>query len=120
MAESGRANAVICVDFLNFVRGGGVPADLRALDPRRLPYAQLTDGVLGPGEPDPARLGRLGPNERRLLGEGVVPVAAILDALPPDLPLSVELPPPRGTRPSAVEWAKVTAANARRFLAGRS
>jgi sugar phosphate isomerase/epimerase len=111
---------VICLDPLNFVRGGGLPDDLRALEPRRLPYAQITDGVLGPGEPDPARLGRMGPNERRLLGEGVVPVGAILDALPPDLPLSVELPPARGTRPSAVEWAKATAANVRGFLAARS
>jgi sugar phosphate isomerase/epimerase len=120
IGESARANAVICLDPLNFVRGGGVPADVRALDPGLFPYAQITDGVLGPGEPDPARLGRMGPNERRLLGEGVVPVAAILDALPPDLPLSVELPPARGTRPSAAEWAKATAANVRGFLAGRS
>jgi sugar phosphate isomerase/epimerase len=118
VAESARANAVICLDPLNFVRGGGVPQDLRALDPRLFPYAQITDGVLGPGEPDPARLGRMGPNERRLLGEGVVPVAAILDALPPNVPLSVELPPPRGARPPPAEWAKVTARNVRGFLAG--
>ena len=99
--ESVRSNAVICLDPLNFVRGGGVPAEVSALEPRLFPYAQITDGVLGPGEPDPGRLGRMGPNQRRLLGEGVVPVAAILDALPADLPLSVELPPAKGARPSA-------------------
>lgn len=118
IAESARANAVICLDPLNFVRGGGVPADVKALDPGLFPYAQVSDGVLGPGEPDPAMLGRMGPNQRRLLGEGVVPVAAILDALPAGLPLSVELPPAKGARPSAAEWAKATAENVRRFLAG--
>ena len=116
IGESGRANAVICLDPLNFVRGGGVPAEVAALDPRLFPYAQLSDGVLGPGEPDRAALGRMGPNQRRLLGEGVVPVAAILDALPRGLPLSVELPPAKGTRPAATEWSKVTADNVRRFL----
>jgi hypothetical protein len=59
----------------------------------------------------------MGPNQRRLLGEGVVPLAALLDALPPGLPLSVELPPPPGARPAAAEWAKTTAANVRGFLA---
>jgi sugar phosphate isomerase/epimerase len=117
VAESGRANAVICLDPLNFVRGGGVPAEVKALDPRLFPYAQISDGVLGPGEPDPALAGRMGPNQRRLLGEGVVPVAALLDALPAGLPLSVELPPPAGARPAAAEWAKATAANVRGFLA---
>jgi sugar phosphate isomerase/epimerase len=118
IAESTRANAVICLDPLNFVRGGGVPAEVKALDPRLFPYAQISDGVLGPGEPDPAALGRMGPNQRRLLGDGVVPVAAILDALPEGVPLSVELPPAKGARPPAAEWAKATAENVRRFLAG--
>lgn len=120
VAESARANAAICVDPLNFVRGGGAPGDLAAYDPQLFPFAQITDGVLGPGEPDPARLGRMGPNQRRLLGEGVVPIAAILDALPPGIPLSVELPPAQGAHPAAAEWARVTLENVRGFLARRA
>jgi sugar phosphate isomerase/epimerase len=116
VAESARANAAICVDPLNFVRGGGVPGDLAAIDPRLFPYAQITDGVLGPGEPDPALLGRMGPNQRRLLGAGDVPIVAILDALPPGVPLSVELPPAKGARPPAAEWARATLENVRGFL----
>jgi hypothetical protein len=34
------------------------------------------------------------------------------------VPLSVELPPAKGARPPPAEWAKVTAENVRRFLAG--
>jgi sugar phosphate isomerase/epimerase len=123
LAGVGRENAVICLDPLNHVRGGGTVAELRALDPRLLPYAQISDGVLGPGEPDPTELGRMSPNQRRLPGEGTLPLDEILDALPPGLPLSVELPMPDGERTSARDWARTTAERTRRFLdahAGRA
>ena len=111
-------NAVICLDPLNLLRGGGDATSLRGLDARLFPYAQITDGVLGPGEPDPARLGQLGPAERRMLGDGVVPLGAILAALPPGLPLSVELPAPPGVTVSARDWAAHALAETRRYLAG--
>ncbi len=116
VAESGRANAAICLDPVNFVRSGGTAAEIRSLDPALFPYAQISDGILGPGEPHLALLGRMGPNQRRLLGEGTMPMAAILDALPAGLPLSVELPAPEGAPHSAREWAKVTLENTQRFL----
>jgi len=50
-------------------------------------------------------------------GEGTLPLRELLAALPPDIPLSVELPislAPQGTR--AHEWAKTTLAATRRFL----
>jgi sugar phosphate isomerase/epimerase len=117
--ESGRANVAICIDPLNFLRAGDTAEDLRKLDPKLFPFAQLTDGLLGPGEPDKARLGRMGPNRRRMLGEGVVPLNDILDALPRGIPLSVELPSPEGSTASPREWAKVAHDNARDFLARR-
>ena len=116
LSELGRKNAVVCLDPLNFVRSGGSAALLRGLDPRLFPYAQISDGVLGPGEPDLTKLGRMSPNQRRLPGEGRLPLRDILDALPPGLPLSVELPMPTTARLSAREWAKTTAASTRRFL----
>ena len=116
LSELGRKNAVVCLDPLNFVRSGGSAALLRGLDPRLFPYAQISDGVLGPGEPDLTKLGRMSPNQRRLPGEGRLPLRDILDALPPGLPLSVELPMPTTTRLSAREWAQTTAASTRRFL----
>jgi sugar phosphate isomerase/epimerase len=116
LAEVGCENAVVCLDPLNLIRSGGSAADLKAVDARLLPYAQISDGVLGPGEPDLTKLGRMTPNQRRLPGEGTLPLHQILDALPSGLPLSVELPMPATARVPAREWAKTTAESTRRFL----
>jgi sugar phosphate isomerase/epimerase len=116
IAESGCRNAAICVDPLNFSRAGDHAADLARLDPRLLPYAQICDGIIGPDEPDPALLGRMSPNRRCLLGHGMVPLDAIFDALPPGLPLSIELPPPDGATHSPAEWAKLVLDDARGYL----
>ena len=118
--EAGRANAAVCLDPLNFVRGGGRPAELAALDPRLFPYLQLTDGFLEPGEPDPARLGRMGANRRCLMGEGDVPMREILAALPAGLALSVEFPPAIRPGVPAREWAKIVARTCRTYLDGKA
>ncbi len=73
IAQSGRPNAAVCLDPLNMLRGTGGPELLVGLDPRLFPYAQITDGLLGPGEPDLERARQNGPNIRRMPGEGVVP-----------------------------------------------
>jgi sugar phosphate isomerase/epimerase len=109
-----RSNAVVCLDPLNFHRGGERAADLRALDPALFPYAQITDGLVDPHE-DMSLLGRMSPNRRALVGEGVVPLRDILDALPHGLPLSVELPIPKSAVPR--QWGALTARTTRRFLA---
>jgi sugar phosphate isomerase/epimerase len=118
IADAGRSNAAVCVDPLNFARAGDRIADLKQVDPRYLPYAQITDGIIGPDEPNPALLGRMGPNRRSLLGQGNVPLREILAALPAGIPLSIETPPPAGSTHSADEWAKIVMANTRDFLAG--
>lgn len=125
IAEAGRANAVLCVDPVNFVRGGGTPADIRAADASLFPYAQLGDGILNPGEPDPALLGRMKNNERTLYGAGMIDLHGILDALPAGLPLSIEMPvklsaafPDRnGIEMSAAEWTGFLGAHTREYLA---
>ena len=116
IAESGRKNAVVCMDPLNFFRAGEHPGDLNGLDPELFPYAQVSDGIRG-ADDDLANLGHMGPNQRRMLGEGEVPMAALLDALPRGLPLSIELPMPKGERHSANEWATLVVRNVRGFLA---
>jgi sugar phosphate isomerase/epimerase len=117
-ADAARPNAAICVDPLHFARSGGTPAQLAALDPALFPYAQLSDGVLGPGEPNLACVRANGLGERRLPGEGALPLAALLRALPPGLPLSVEVPFPAGAALTAEQWARRVLEHTRRFLAG--
>jgi sugar phosphate isomerase/epimerase len=125
IAEAGRSNAAICIDPLHFTRTGGRPADITALGPGMFPYTQINDGVLFPGEPDPARFGKMPQGERRMLGQGDVRLRDLLDALPEGLPLSVEIPIQLGTglrdvdaHPySPSEWASVAIRNTRDFLA---
>jgi sugar phosphate isomerase/epimerase len=90
---SGHENTSVVVDFLHFSRSGGLPAHIGAVDPALFHYAQVCDA--GPDMPAPtdtpalireARTGRLLP------GEGVLPVADIVKALPADLPLAIEAP----------------------------
>jgi sugar phosphate isomerase/epimerase len=107
IAEAGRKNAAVCLDPLNFVRGGGKASDLKALDPALVPYLQLTDGFLDPGT---------GPNRRCLMGEGDVPMREILAALPGGLALSVEFPITIQKRLGPREWAKHVADTSRRYL----
>lgn len=116
LAESGHANVAICIDPLNFARAGDTVAALRAIDPKLLPYAQITDGIVGRDEPNPALLGRMPPNQRRLCSEGNVPLGDILDALPPGIPLSIEQPPPQGSPYTAAQWAKLVRDDAQRYL----
>jgi sugar phosphate isomerase/epimerase len=114
--DAGCTNVAICVDPLNFSRAGDHASDLTRIDPKLLPYAQICDGIIGPDEPNPALLGRMSPNRRCLLGQGDVPLADILDALPPGLPLSIELPPPSDRTVGAAEWAKAVLEDARGYL----
>jgi sugar phosphate isomerase/epimerase len=120
IAEAGSSSAVICLDPLNLVRAGEGARDIAAMDPRLFPFAQLTDGFVDARE-TPAMLGRMAPNRRAMLGEGNLPIAAILDALPAGIPLSVETPMSIAggeSHPSPLDWAKAALANARSFLAG--
>ena len=123
IAEAGRDNAAVCIDPLHFTRTGGQPADIAALDPKLFPYTQINDGVLFPGEPNPAHFGKMPQGERRMLGKGNVDLPGLLDAMPAGLPLSVEIPISLGaglrdvsTRPySPAEWAKIALDDTRDF-----
>jgi sugar phosphate isomerase/epimerase len=101
--ETGRKNAVVCIDPTAFARAGDTPASLQRRDPALLPYTQLNDGKREGGP-------RLRP------GDGEAAVAALLSALPKDIPLSLEWPPPRDSSYSAEEWARVAMEGTRRFL----
>lgn len=116
--ESGR-DAVICIDPLHLARSGGRPADVQALPAKYFPYAQISDGFLEPGEPNPALFGKLGHGRRAMPGEGMLPLREVVAALPKDVPLSVELPHALGAQgTSARDWARIALDKTRSFLAG--
>ncbi|URW75100.1 sugar phosphate isomerase/epimerase [Sphingomonas donggukensis] len=89
-AASGRTDAGVLIDAFHLARSGGVPADI-PVDTSRCGYVQLCD-IAGPipgamteviAE---ARAGRLYP------GDGEIDLPALLRALPPGIPVSVEVP----------------------------
>jgi sugar phosphate isomerase/epimerase len=117
LIEESKRDAVMCIDPLHLARSGGTPADVKALDAKYFPYAQISDGVLEPGEPNPGLFGKLGMGQRKLPGEGTLPLRELLAALPKDIPLSVELPhslAPAGTSPR--DWATMTLQSVRSYV----
>jgi sugar phosphate isomerase/epimerase len=120
--ETKRANVAVCVDPLNFTRSGGKIEEVAAIDRKYLPYAQLSDGIVYADEHTPSASMR--PNVRRLPGEGDVPLADILSALPDGIALSVEFPQASsvsadGTHAgmAAFDWAKLVLDRSRNYLA---
>jgi sugar phosphate isomerase/epimerase len=100
-----RSNGGVTIDPLHLRRFGGIPLQLRAIDPALLLYYQICDAPLAPptGLPRPRRLARgqsldiddlaLEARAARLLpGEGELPLKEIVAAMPDDIPVSVEAP----------------------------
>ena len=102
IADTSRANAVICLDPLQYFRAGHSVDLLKGQDPRLFPYTQITDGLATGG--------------RSALGEGAVPLREMLAVLPADLPLSLEWPAPAGTSYAATEWATIALEHTHRYL----
>jgi sugar phosphate isomerase/epimerase len=107
IAESGRDNAVICLDPFHFWRVGHTADLLGTADSRLFPYTQIDDGVDTDGPP---------PRGRREIGKGMVPLFDILDALPANLPLSIEWGRPQGSNYTPAEWAAIALQATRNFV----
>ena len=102
----GESGGGIIIDPLHLQRSGGTPDDVRSLDPKLIAYCQLCDAPLAAPHdlPRPPELPRgqsvegitdlaLEARAVRLLpGDGELPLAEIISALPAGLPLSVEAP----------------------------
>jgi sugar phosphate isomerase/epimerase len=107
-------NFAICVDVLHFCRSGGSAAELVDADPQLLACLQLCDApLLAPNDlPRESRYDRLYP------GDGELPLIELLQAIPADLPISVEVPNATAqAMRSPVERALQAGSSARRVLA---
>lgn len=106
--EIGCHNGAICLDPINHVTAGGTFEELKALPARLFPYTQIADAQLHPGVVQIVD-GRQTHIPRRLFGDGTMDLFGLLDALPANIPLSLELPPtaqPDGEAPLAPgAWA---------------
>jgi len=92
LMRAGRAEAGLLVDPLHLARTGGAPEDLRGVNPGRFAYAQFCDApATGPSPADTAAIIKEAVDLRLPLGEGALPLGALLGILPPATPLSIEL-----------------------------
>jgi sugar phosphate isomerase/epimerase len=82
----------ILVDALHVRRCGVDLGQLAAVDPALIAYLQLCDAPLAP-PPDPVAEGRAG---RLLPGEGELPLAGLLAAVPGRVPVAAEVPHVKG------------------------
>jgi sugar phosphate isomerase/epimerase len=90
LRDAGQSNAGLLVDALHLNRSGGSPSDLTAIELALIAYGHLCDApAASPGADGlrgEARETRLYP------GDGGLPLAAFLSALPADKPIAMEAP----------------------------
>jgi sugar phosphate isomerase/epimerase len=84
-------NLGVVIDALHLMRSGGSPELLAAQDGNAIAYGQLCD-ARGPEPIGTDQLRREARSGRYYPGEGQLPVAAIVNALPAGTPLAVEAP----------------------------
>lgn len=91
--SSGQGNAAVLVDAIHFDRAGDDPRALRGVPVRRFRYLQLCDA---PAERprDTETLLHQARAARLMPGDGGLDLVGLLEALPPHLPISLEVPMP--------------------------
>ena len=113
----------LLIDPIHVDRSGSAIADIARLDPTLLPYAQICDAPAK--RPDPADFAAVITDAidlREQCGAGALPLAALYQALPVGIPLSVELRSKtlRDTCPDAADRAKAVADATRAWLAAQA
>ena len=113
------ANAGVLVDALHLARSTSTLADIAALPRECLHYAQICDGPAGRvfTQQEIIHTARF---ERLLPGEGALDLQGLFGVLPPDLPVSIEVPNHiRMPQLGALEWARQALAASRAVLEPR-
>src|SRR5260370_37281713 len=119
VTRANRPHGGIMVDTLHLMRSGSTVAELAAADPRWIGGAQFSDGPLT--MPADKQLHEA-LSERMLPGEGEFPLREFVRALPPGVPIGVEIPmqslkdkgvvPPERARLAAEASRRVISASA--------
>jgi sugar phosphate isomerase/epimerase len=91
LTRSGHHNVGLLVDAIHYHRASNTPAELAALPKEWIRYAQICDAV--PERPETVEeLVYQGRNARLLPGQGSIDLISMLEALPAEVPISVEAP----------------------------
>jgi len=89
LARTQHPAARLQLDSLHLFRAGFSASNIAALDPAIIGRAQLSDG---PAEMPAERQFDEALNDRRIPGEGDLPLRAFVNALPPDIVIGIEVP----------------------------
>ncbi|WP_342620907.1 TIM barrel protein [Rhodoferax sp. GW822-FHT02A01] len=113
------SNAGILVDALHVGRSHTTLDDIRAIPRALLHYAQICDAVAGTHFTTEEMI-HTARCERLLPGDGTIDVQGLFDALPADLPISVEVVNlAREAHADPSEWAAICMAASRPFVEPR-
>jgi sugar phosphate isomerase/epimerase len=105
--DAGRSNVGLSVDPVQYIRAGHTFAQLKDVDPALLPYTQICDcTTMTPMEP------------YCMPGDGIVPLAEMLDIMPQGLPLSLEYHYRDQPGFTPETWAKYVLDGTRAYLEG--
>ncbi len=115
LTEAGQPHTGITIDAMHLLRTGATPADVLAIDPGLIGYAQICDGPL---VQPPALWNSEGFEQRQIPGEGEFPLREFIAALPADTMLGAEVPLKslREAGVSPLERARRVLAGTRPFL----
>lgn len=89
LRHTGSPNALLSLDAMHVFRSGGTAAEIAALDPALIGYAQVCDA---PRRAPHADYSRETMFERLVPGEGDAPLSEFVAALPADVAIGVEVP----------------------------
>jgi sugar phosphate isomerase/epimerase len=117
IAAADRPNAGVCVDALHLSRSGGRPEQVAGL-PRAGSFVQLSDAPAA--LPAPEKMLAEARGDRQYPGEGELWLDRLLDSMPRDMPISVEVPNRRHAGKSVMERASIAGGALRAFLARES
>lgn len=84
-------NGGVLIDALHYDRSDSTLEDVKNLPASRINYAQICDGPV-PYDPSDAGLIHIARAERLLPGDGGIDLVGLVQALPPDVTISVEIP----------------------------
>ena len=117
VASARQPNAALCVDAFHLSRSGGHPDDLNAVEPSLLPIVHFCDArPLPMAQRSIDEVRRESRTARLLPGDGSLPLADLLSALPKDVAISVEAPTAENARLAPAERARRALAATRRVL----